>query len=240
MADDYTTAERARINLARHFSPNVVDELASDDEPFGPVRRQDVAVLFADIVGFTAYSEDHPAGGGVRDAARIPPPHGAGGVRPRRHRRQLYRRLHHGDFRRARPAADDAARALRCARAMAAAVDEWNGERRARGRAPVDVRIGCQYGPVVLGAIGSERNLSFAVVGDTCNVASRLQAHVPRTRRRNLRRRRPHRGGEARRRRRRARRHGRARPHPCPRPRPRGRGLDRAEAGIGGCGAPAK
>ena len=41
--------------------------------------------------------------------------------------------------------------------------------------APVDVRIGCQYGPVVIGAIGSERNLSFSVIGDTCNVASRLQ-----------------------------------------------------------------
>ena len=30
--------------------------------------------------------------------------------------------------------------------------------------------------PVVIGAVGSERNLSFAVVGDTVNVASRLQA----------------------------------------------------------------
>ena len=37
-------------------------------------------------------------------------------------------------------------------------------------------RIGVQYGPVIVGAVGSERNLSFAVVGDTCNVASRLQA----------------------------------------------------------------
>ena len=59
LADDYTKAERARINLARHFSPNVVDQLATDDEPFGPIRRQDDAVLFADIVGFTAYTEDH-------------------------------------------------------------------------------------------------------------------------------------------------------------------------------------
>ena len=44
LADDYIIAERARINLARHFSPNMVDELASADEPFGPVRRQDIAV----------------------------------------------------------------------------------------------------------------------------------------------------------------------------------------------------
>ncbi|EHK58417.1 adenylate/guanylate cyclase domain-containing protein [Allomesorhizobium alhagi] len=175
MADDYTTAERARSNLARHFSPNVVDELASNDEPFGPVRRQDVAVLFADIVGFTAYSEDHPAEQ-VFELLRT------------FHRRMEQVVFDHGGtvdnyigdcimatFGIPASATDDATRALGCARAMAAAVEEWNGERRARGSAPVDVRIGCQYGPVVLGAIGSERNLSFAVVGDTCNVASRLQ-----------------------------------------------------------------
>ena len=38
-------AERARGNLARYFSPNLVDILADRDEPFGPVRRQNVAVL---------------------------------------------------------------------------------------------------------------------------------------------------------------------------------------------------
>ena len=61
LADDYAKSERARSNLARHFSPNVVDELASNDEPFGPIRRQDIAVIFADIIGFTAYTEEHPA-----------------------------------------------------------------------------------------------------------------------------------------------------------------------------------
>ena len=74
-----------------------------------------------------------------------------------------------------RPAEDDAARAIECARAMAAELDAWNVARQAAGEEPIDVRIGCQFGPVVLGAIGSERILSFAVVGDTCNVASRLQ-----------------------------------------------------------------
>ena len=50
-------AERARVNLARYFSPNLVDLLADRDEPLGPVRRETVAVLFADIVGFTRMAE---------------------------------------------------------------------------------------------------------------------------------------------------------------------------------------
>jgi adenylate cyclase len=58
---------------------------------------------------------------------------------------------------------------------MIMALDSWNRERAAQNLEPVDIRIGCQFGPVVLGAIGSERNLSFAAVGDTCNVASRMQ-----------------------------------------------------------------
>lgn len=176
LADDYITAERARGNLARHFSPNVVDELASADEPFGPVRRQDVAVLFADIVGFTAYSEDHPA----EDVFVL--------------LRQFHRRMEqvvfdHGGtvdnyigdcimatFGVPRAGHDDATRAIRCAEAMVDALAKWNEARGIAGWPLVDVRIGAQFGSVVLGAVGSERSLSFAVVGDAVNVASRLQA----------------------------------------------------------------
>ncbi|MHA1569103.1 MAG: adenylate/guanylate cyclase domain-containing protein, partial [Alphaproteobacteria bacterium] len=38
----------------------------------------------------------------------------------------------------------------------------------------VRVRVGLHFGPVVLGDIGGESRLEFAVVGDTVNVASRL------------------------------------------------------------------
>lgn len=175
LAEDYTKAERARFNLARHFSPNVVDALASADEPFGPVRRQEVAVLFADIVGFTNYAEEHPAEQVFQMLREF-------------HRRMEQVVFDHGGtvdnyigdcvmatFGLPRPAGDDSVRALRCIRAMRVSLDEWNRERRLRGMQPVDVRIGCQYGAVVIGAIGSERNLSFTVIGDTCNVASRLQ-----------------------------------------------------------------
>jgi len=50
-------AERARNNLSRYFSPNIVEILAAQDEPLGAVRRQTVAVLFVDIVGFTRMAE---------------------------------------------------------------------------------------------------------------------------------------------------------------------------------------
>ena len=50
-------AERARNNLSRYFSPNIVEMLAAQDEPLGAVRRETVAVLFADIVGFTRMAE---------------------------------------------------------------------------------------------------------------------------------------------------------------------------------------
>src|SRR5438874_2189424 len=53
-------AERARNNLSRYFSPNIVEMLAAQDEPLGAVRRQTVAVLFVDIVGFTRMAEAMP------------------------------------------------------------------------------------------------------------------------------------------------------------------------------------
>jgi adenylate cyclase len=44
-------------NLSRYFLPNLVEMLAERDEPLGAVRRENVAVLFADIVGFTTMAE---------------------------------------------------------------------------------------------------------------------------------------------------------------------------------------
>jgi len=40
-------------NLARDFWPNIVEILVERAELLGEVRRQTVAVLFVDIVGFT-------------------------------------------------------------------------------------------------------------------------------------------------------------------------------------------
>ena len=47
----------ARANLARYFSPNVVDVLASSGPAGTAACLQPVAVLFADVRGFTGMSE---------------------------------------------------------------------------------------------------------------------------------------------------------------------------------------
>jgi adenylate cyclase len=74
----------------------------------------------------------------------------------------------------------DATDALAAALALRDAVASWNEARVARGQTPVRVGIGVHHGPVVLGDIGGASRLEFAVLGDTVNVASRLE-HATRT-----------------------------------------------------------
>jgi hypothetical protein len=50
-------AEAQRGALSRYFSPNIVDELAASGDALDRPAMQPVAVLFADMVGFTAISE---------------------------------------------------------------------------------------------------------------------------------------------------------------------------------------
>jgi class 3 adenylate cyclase len=71
---------------------------------------------------------------------------------------------------------DHAARACRAALAMAAAVEADNAARTAQGLAPVAVRIGLHSGPAVVGNIGAPERMNYTLIGDTVNVAQRLQA----------------------------------------------------------------
>ena len=176
LVENQALAERERTNLARYFAPNIVDELARSDEPLGAVRQQDVAVLFVDIVGFTRLAEDMSADEVIvllRDF------HGRMERCVFDHGGTLDKYLGDGlmaTFGTPQAGPHDAANAIACGKAMLAEIAEWNAEREARGRTTVRIGLGIHYGPVVLGDIGSARRLEFAVVGDTVNVASRLEA----------------------------------------------------------------
>lgn len=176
LVDRQMRAERARANLGRYFSPTLVDELAGADAPFGPVRSATVAVLFADIVGFSRLSE---AAGPEATIRLLRDFHG-------RMARAVFERggtvdKYIGDcvmatFGTPTAGPRDATDALGCARAMIQAVEDMNSERRARGEPRLGIGIGLHYGPAMLGDIGDERRVEFAVIGDTVNVASRLEA----------------------------------------------------------------
>lgn len=168
-------SEHARSNLARYFSPNLVDQLAQADRPFDDPRSQDAAVLFVDIVNFTATAE---------------------GMAPERviallrsfHRRMCRVVFAHGGtidkyigdavmatFGTPQPGPSDATNALHCAHGMLREVARWNEKRAARDAAPIKIGIGIHHGLVVAGNIGDERRLEFTVIGDVVNVASRLE-----------------------------------------------------------------
>ncbi len=166
--------ERERTNLARYFSPNVVEELSNNDEPLKSIRMQNVAVLFVDIVGFTRFAADRQPQEVIETLRAF---HTRMEAEVFRHRGTLDKFLGDGlmaTFGTPAAGRTDARNALTCARAMSDSVTAWNVERAEKGEPPLQVGIGLHYGPVVLGDIGANR-LEFAVIGDTVNVASRVE-----------------------------------------------------------------
>ncbi|MFW5679251.1 MAG: adenylate/guanylate cyclase domain-containing protein [Pseudomonadota bacterium] len=64
---------------------------------------------------------------------------------------------------------DAAARALACAKALATTLRDVDPE-------PVEIAVGAHWGEVFAGAVGDDERLEFTVLGDSVNVASRLEA----------------------------------------------------------------
>lgn len=173
--DAKRAAEQARANLARYFSPKLAETLAAKDQPLGAVRRQNLAILFADIVGFTRLSE-------TLEPEQV---------------MEILRELHSwieavifkwdgsiesytGDstlaiFGFPQTREKDASNALACAYELVTTVQRWNQERAEKGMLPIRIGIGLNYGPVVLGDVGAKEYVEFTVIGDTVNIASRLQ-----------------------------------------------------------------
>src|SRR5436190_15624862 len=144
-------AERARLNLSRYFSPNIVEMLAERDEPLGAVRRQTVAVLFVDIVGFTRMAEEMPPEAVVtmlrdfhdRMTAQI---FACGGTVEKYIGDEIF-----AVFGLPNATPEDAANALLCADMMLTALDRWNEERASAGEPPLAIGIGLNYGAAVIG-----------------------------------------------------------------------------------------
>jgi len=72
------------------------------------------------------------------------------------------------------PHANAPFRAVQAAIEMRRSLAEFNKRRKAMGKQQIQVGIGINTGEVVAGYIGSSRTMSYSVIGDTVNTASRL------------------------------------------------------------------
>lgn len=169
-------AERLRSDLARYVSPDVADALARRPAAeLGRPARRDVAVLFADIVGFTRFNERLSP---ERTFALLRSFQERSTQAVFRHGGTLDKYLGDGFMATFGSLADEpdaAARAVACVFDLMAEVERWNAERGGGPEERLAVAIGIHYGPVVVGNLGSESRLEFTAVGDVVNVASRLE-----------------------------------------------------------------
>lgn len=163
--------------LSRYVAEDMTQIILSDPEKYlqlgGETRR--VTVCFADIRGFTVFAEQRPAHEVVATLNHI-----FSGLTE-----IVFK--HHGTFDKylgdglmaffGAPVegADDTLNALRMALDMRAAFGTIKTEVAGPGVTALALGFGLNSGEAAVGNIGSERVMSYTVIGDTVNTANRLQ-----------------------------------------------------------------
>jgi len=167
----------AARELKRFFAVDVAQAITHADESVRPGEgvSRDAASMFVDLRGFTPLSQaldpDALVGLLAEYQARLVPV-------IQRHGGSIDKFLGDGimaSFGAARASASHAADALRAAEDLLDEASRWRAEREAAGLpAP---RVGCAVatGPVIFGAVGDETRLEYTVIGESVNLAAKLE-----------------------------------------------------------------
>ncbi|MEZ5427726.1 MAG: adenylate/guanylate cyclase domain-containing protein [Pyrinomonadaceae bacterium] len=171
--------EVARANYSRFMPEYVVKQLLDNPDSFrlGGIN-QTVTLLFADIRGFTAFAEKEN-------------PEKVVGLLNRYFSAMSEIIFAHGGtldkyigdglmaiFGAPTATPEDAKNALKTAVTMQKRIQKLNQELAAEGFRPVDVGIGLHTGEATIGYIGSEQRSEYTAIGDTVNLASRLESNA--------------------------------------------------------------
>ena len=168
-------ADMRRANLSRFFSHNVPSDLQEGGSAL-ELKRREAAVMFVDLRGFTSFAETAPS----HQLAQLLTQYRAlvsdivfdhGGTIDK----------YIGDgvmavFGHPTSAEDDADRALLCSIELVQALHIWKSSSLQVGLPGLAAGIGLHFGPVIAGVLDSGRHLELTVVGDTVNVAQRLES----------------------------------------------------------------
>ena len=166
--------ERVDGLLRQYLSPDVANTLIEDpDRASLGGREVEVTVLFADLRGYTAFAEvvtptEVVAMLNSAFGAAVPVVLAEGGTVV-----QFMGDALMAIFNAPNPQPDHALRAARAALAMQRAVRELP----AAGTRP-RFRVGLNSGPALVGNIGAAEIRNFSAIGDTTNLAARLQTYA--------------------------------------------------------------
>jgi predicted ATPase/class 3 adenylate cyclase len=160
----------------RAYTPPHLAEKILRDRPALEGERRTVTVLFADAMGFTPISEqlDHEAVYTVLQGA-------VARMMDAVHRYEGTITHFLGDGVMAlfgAPIAheDSARRAVAAALEMQSSLDEYSAEVREQHTIECRFRVGLNTGPVIVGKIGDNLDMDYTAIGDTINIASRLES----------------------------------------------------------------
>jgi adenylate cyclase len=171
--------EIARANYSRFMPEYVVKQLLENPDSFKlGGTNQTITILFADIRGFTAFSEREK-------------PEKVVGILNRYFTAMSEIIFAHGGtldkyigdglmaiFGAPTATSDDAKNAVKTAAAMQRRLVTLNAELESEGFSRISIGIGLHTGEATVGYIGSEQRSEYTAIGDAVNLASRLESNA--------------------------------------------------------------
>lgn len=171
-------AKALKASFGRYVAPELVDRiLAQERLPDLDGENRHIAVMFADLSGFTALSE------ALKDDKKLTATvnHYLGIVAREVERSGGYVDKYIGDAVMAiwnAPAdhSDHERAAVGAAIRIHAEVEAAAADHRSRGLPNFAIRVGLNSGYATVGNVGAERRLNYTAVGDTVNIAARFES----------------------------------------------------------------
>ncbi len=173
--EDISSEKRLKSTMSRYMSKEVADQLLEGGEAVLGGKVQRVSVLFSDIRSFTTVAESI----GAKETVSMLNEYFEEMVDVIFRNKGILDK-YIGDAIMALFGAPfntphDPDHAVATANEMMVTLRYLNQRRRAKGKDPIDIGVGISTGDVVVGNIGSPKRMEYTAIGDSVNLASRLE-----------------------------------------------------------------
>jgi adenylate cyclase len=167
--------EKLRQTFGLHVGKRAAEQILAHDPGLSGIE-QEITVMFVDMRSWTARASVSAPADVVEvmnDFFRV-----TVRVVEEQHRGMVNKYLGDGFmaiFGAGESASDHSQDAVAAGREILSAVNRLNDELAAKGREPIRIGIGIHCGPAIVGSIGTPQRLEFTAIGNTVNIASRIE-----------------------------------------------------------------